>query len=258
MYRIDRPAPQQMLVRHVPRSQRVIGLLFVLAGASILLLVFPTRVRLRCDRQRGLCTLEQSGLLRSRSESWAVEDLMGAKLETVDGGDGRAYRIWVTTRHGARRFTPYSIGSSWEKKRATVARIETFARRPSIPRLDETEDERALFYPLAAGIIGLGLLPLVFVRTAFGRLDRDRNQLSLAGGGLFGFEVVERPLSDLAEVTVETKRGRMFRLTFRMRTGETIPFTYHGYPDEGQATAVAHAINAFLTPGPGPDRPPAG
>jgi hypothetical protein len=157
-------------VRPMPWLARLAGALFLLAGASILVFFFPTHVRLRCDRQQDVCTLEQSNLLERRSRSWRVGELTGARLESVDDEDGTSFRVWVETRSGSLPFTPYSIGLSRRHKEAIVRSISAYVRDTQTPTLDVSQDARTPLYSVAAGLMLLGLLALLFPARSAPRL----------------------------------------------------------------------------------------
>jgi hypothetical protein len=250
MYRLNQTDSRQLTVRFIPWMQQAIGLIFVLAGWAILVFVFPNYVHLHCDRRHDLCSLEQSNLLRTDTSTWPLQELKGAQLEVVNPwNNSMSFRIRILLRKGSMAFTPYSIGGSWEKKQATVARINAFAANAMQNTLNETQDERRIFYPLAAGLILFGLLPIVFVRTATCRLDLLHNEFLLANSGLWGRKTVERRLSDLVETVLDAQTqggARMCRVVFRFRSGEKVPLTYYRYHDCKKANEISQTINAFL------------
>lgn len=250
MYRLGQTDSRQLTIRSIPWVQQAIGWLFVLAGWSILIFVFPTQVRLHCDRKHDLCSLERTNLLRAETSTWAVQDLRGARLEVLDSwNSGTTFVIWLRMSEGSVAFTPYSIGGSRDAKQALVAAINVFAFDPSQGALDAVEDERMLFYPLAAGLILFGLMPVAFVRTATCSLDLTGNGFVLTNSGLWGRSTVERRLTELVEAALDEQAqggARMCRVVFRFRSGEKIPLTYYRYYNCRKADDVAKRINEFL------------
>jgi hypothetical protein len=258
MYITKRPAPRQLLIKHYPLMQKGIGLLFVLAGLSVIFLVFPTHVSLHCDRTGNICILEQSNLFRSRNTGIALLDITAARLESVESQNvgsnliNTSHRIRLETRHGSIPFTPYSIGLSKNEKTETVSKINSYIKDPSQSTLDLVEDERFAFGLLSAGLICFGLLPLCFVRTVTCRLDKTENRFFLKGGGLWGFKKVERRLSDLSESSLgATREGgeQMCRIVFRFVSGQKVALTYYRYPGTEKPRKIVNEINDFLANG---------
>ena len=250
MYTITTSDRGQLTIRSIPWLQQAIGWLFMLAGWAILILVFPTQVRLHCDRKHDLCTFERSNLVRTETSTWPSSDLKGARLEVLDSwNSGTTFVIWLQTSDGSVAFTPYSIGGSRDAKQALVAMINVFSFDPAQPVLEAVEDERRLFYPVAAGLILFGLLPVVFVKTATCRLDLLQNRFVLTNSGLWGRTTVERRLSDVMEAQLDgiSQAGTtMCRVTFRLRSGEKIPLTYYRYHNCQKANEIVHTINEIL------------
>lgn len=249
MYTISAEDREHMMIRFIPWLQQAFGWLFVLAGWAILIFVFPTQVLLHCDRQHELCSLKRLNPARAETSTWPVQDLKGARLEVLDSwNSGTTFVIWLQTREGPVAFTPYSIGGSRDAKQALVARINAFASDPGQPVLEAVEDERMLFYPLAAGLIVFGLVIVIFVKTVTCRLDMRHNSFLLTNSGLWGRRTVDRRLSDLMEAVLDeqTQGARMCSVVFRFRADEKVPLTYYRYGDCKKATEIAQTVNAFL------------
>jgi len=251
MYKIRRPTNQLLIVQHQPWVQKCVGLLFIVAGFCIAYFVFPNLIALRCDRAADSCSLEQSNLFRLKVTQIPLRDITAARLDTVHSDDesGTTYRIWIVTRKGAIPFASYSIGSSATDHTEIVSRINAYLRDPTAGTLEVVEDERLLFYLLSTGLACFGLLPLCFVRTVTCRLDKTQNGFSLKGGGLWGFQKVERPLSDLVEASVgAAKEGgyQTYRVVFKFISGGKIPLTYYRYPGAERPRMVVKEVNDFL------------
>lgn len=254
MYRLIRPTTPLLIIKHYPWLQKCVGLLFVVSGFCVAYFVFPNLVVLSCDRSQNMCSIEQSNLFRSQINQVALEDMTAAKLETIypDTGQdtsGISYRIWIVTRQGSIPFTPYSIGSLASDQPKIVSRINDYLKDPAVTTLEIVQDERLLFYLLSAGLILFGLLPLCFTRTITCRLDKAENRFAMKGGGLWGFQQVDRPLSDLVEASVKTVEeggSPMCRVVFKLASGERIPLTYYRYYGSEGPQMVVKEVNEFL------------
>lgn len=254
MYRIIRPTTPLLIIKHYPWMQKCVGLLFVVAGFCVAYFVFPNLVVLRCDRAQNICSLEQSNLFRSQLSDMALQDISAAKLETIysdssQDTSGISYRIWIDTRKGSVRFTPYSIGSLATDQAEIVSSINAYLQDATVGTLEVAQDERLLFYLLSAGLICFGLLPLCFVRTITCLLDKAENRFFLNGGGVWGFRKVGRPLADLVEASVRTTSeggSQMCRVVFKFASGEKIPLTYYRYYGGEGPRMVVKEVNEFL------------
>ena len=131
---------------------------------------------LTCDRTAGVCRVTRAKPLGATTQSFAVEDLMGAELGSgwKPGGTGKpskGTRVLLLTKQESIPFMSYTTELGRAEMDDQVAAVRRFVASPTTPRLEIRRDNRAsslliaaipFGFPLAA-VLGLNRLWRRFV-----------------------------------------------------------------------------------------------
>jgi hypothetical protein len=249
MFFVKNPSENTMCIRHLPLTQKIIGLVIILGGVSLFYFAFPSKVEFHCNRNTNQAILKQMGFSRSKIQKFKLEDIKGALLEESYQRDSEpTFRILLETSVGTIYFTKYFTGKLSDGKKK-VRDINTFFKENKGVELIVVQDIRLILKTVSLIICIFGCLPLFFTPIATLNLDKSRNKFYLRGVGPVGFKRFKCSISDIEDVVVKwgNKPAPSNNIVFKFRDGKNIAFTYYGPIKREKVQPVVWKIKNFLS-----------
>lgn len=253
--KVLRQNSSELTLQHSPWWIWMMGGIFVLMGG--LPLLFLGQSTLTCQRSTptvGTCQLVKGTLFRHQVETFALQDLTEARVETRSarrkGGRRRSltYQILLVTRD--REIPLKDYYSSGDGQLARANRINQFRKTPSLLTLSETEDDRpwALGFLALFSSVGVGTI-LVFGQKLTYEFNRTLGLLAILRQGVIGTKHREHSLQNLAGIRIEcssSSKSKNYRVALVYENGESVPMTFYYSSGRAEHAQTASQIGEFL------------
>uniref|UniRef100_B8HVH2 Transmembrane protein n=1 Tax=Cyanothece sp. (strain PCC 7425 / ATCC 29141) TaxID=395961 RepID=B8HVH2_CYAP4 len=229
----------------------IMGGVFAIAGLVIPLLASQTTLACqRLEANQGNCNLHKFSSLSTTTQTIALKDLRGARVDSYRDSDGdRTYRVMLQLPDRERMFLSFS---SYGAATTLSDRINHFVQNPSIPTLQEGRDDRSgalMFAPIFI-VIGLGIAVFLGQRVTC-HFDRRSGYVRITKQGVLGSQTADYSLREVVDVQVEASRssssnGETFRVSLVLANGDRLPLTSYYSSGWNDKKETADQIKTFL------------
>jgi len=240
----------KLTIRHRPLLLWLLSGLLIAVGLGVIF--FQSGSAIICQRvaQTGSCELVKSGLVGAGVRTIPLESLREVRVEINSRNESNdTYRVILLTRSGEIPLTPnYSADS--DQQESIASQINDFIQNPTKTSLTIQQDDRWFGYLFGSLLIGVGL----FVAVQKGKVvilsfDKVRDRMMLKQRGLLGGTVIELPLAEIVDVTIErirdTRDRQIERVALILKSGKHLALTPDADPF-WDYQKVAHCIRLFL------------
>jgi hypothetical protein len=245
--KIVQQTPNQLTLRLRPVLIWVYGSIFVIAG--LFLIASSKEVTFTCKRAKsvqGNCKLLTLDLLDSKVREILLNVLQGTKVEE---DEDNSYRVVVLISDGEVPFTSYSSSLGKDEKQAIASQINDFIRTPKETTLMVQEDDRRLLYPVGGICFAVGFVAISMGQLVTCLFDKSLGSFTLKRQGLFGTEVIEHQIREIANVQMEEftdSDGSTYRVSIVLTSGNCLPLTSYYSSGRKSKQETTERICTFL------------